>query len=282
MIEFSNGHKFEYMTASGALGYDGEGWPWERPLKWIGVLEPSLFTSVVKTLTLQPLEGNLRKYNPSRCLRFISEGVLNAVGLTNPGIYWWCQNVGSMVDSSRIPLVVSILGEPAELAIMANMLSGFDIVGLEVNASCPNVEEQDTEGVIAGCKAVKGKTSLSIILKISVDHDIEGIVQGTQNLVEAYSINSVPWKIAFPNQKSPLFKLGGGGVSGKAVQEFTWGLVEKLVSLTSVPVIGPSVWDFKDLKILREKGAQAISFGSIFLRYPWRPTSFIRKETLKV
>lgn len=281
MIKFSNGHVFEYMTASGALGFEGKGWPWEQPLRYMGLLEPSLFTSVIKTLTLRPMRGNLKWYNPTRCLRLIPGGVMNAVGLANPGINWWCKKIGPLVDSTRISLVGSIFGEPEELAEMAKMLNDFDLVGLEINASCPNTEAdilQNTTKVIASCEVVRGNSHLPLILKISVTHDAEQVVGRVEGLIEALSINSVPWAIAFPNRRSPLANLGGGGVSGKAAQPFTWRLVKKLAKLTHIPVIGPSVWDFNDLKKLRGIGAQAISFGSIFLRYPWRPTLFVRKE----
>ena len=60
MIRLSNGREFEYMAASGALAYDGRGWWWEWPLRWCGLLDPSLFTIVTKTLTRHPRRGNLR------------------------------------------------------------------------------------------------------------------------------------------------------------------------------------------------------------------------------
>lgn len=281
MIRFSNGHIFEYMTASGALGFDGKGWPWEQPWRWLGLLDPTLFTSVIKTLTLRPMEGNLRWYNPFRCVRLINNGVVNAVGLSNPGVNWWCKKIGPSVNSTKIPLVASIFGEPEELAEMARILNSFDLVGLEINISCPNTETgilQDTAKVIASCKAVKSNSSLPLILKMSVTHDVSRIVREAENLVEAISINSVPWAIAFPNRQSPLENLGGGGVSGKAAQQFTWDLVKQLTRLTTISIIGPSVWNFDDLSKIRNLGAKAISFGSIFMCHPWRPTLYVRKE----
>lgn len=281
MIKFSNGHAFEYMTASGALGFNGKGWPWEQPLRWIGLLDPTLFTSVTKTLTLQPRKGNLRWHNPFRCLRPVSGGIINAVGLSNPGIDWWCKKIGPSVDSNKIPLVASIFGEPEELAEMTKMLNKFDLVGLEINASCPNAESrvlQDTARIIAGCEAVRTNSRLPLILKVSVAHDVSQIVKEAGGLIEALSINSVPWKMIFPNHRSPLENFGGGSVSGKIAQPFTWGLVKKIAGLTSIPVIGPGVWDFDDLKKVRNLGAKAISFGSVFLYRPWRPTLYVRKE----
>lgn len=281
MIRFSNGHTFEYMTASGTLGFNGKGWFWEQHWRWLGFFDPTLFTSVIKTLTLQPREGNLCWYKPFRCVRLSSSGVVNAVGLSNPGIDWWCKKIGPTVNSAKIPLVASIFGEPEELAEMAGILNDFDLVGLEINVSCPNVEIcllQDTTRIIASCETVKAKSRLPLILKVSVAHNIAQIVEKLGNLIEAISINSVPWQIAFPNCHSSLEILGGGGVSGKIAQPFTWALVKKITGLTTIPVIGPSIWDFSDLNKVRNLGAKAISFGSVFLRYPWRPTLFVRRD----
>ncbi len=284
MIRFSNGHAFEYMTASGALGFDGKGWPWEQPWRWFGLFDPTLFTSVTKTLTLRPMEGNWRRYNPFRCVRLISGGVVNAVGLSNSGVDWWCKKIGPSINSTKIPLVASIFGELEELAEMARMLNGFDLVGLEINASCPNTETyilQDTARVIASCEAVKTNSRLPLILKVSVTHDVSQIVKRVENLVEAISINSIPWVIAFPNRRSPLEIFGGGSVSGKAAQPFTWVLVKKITELTAIPIIGPSVWDFNDMEKVRNFGAKAVSFGSIHLRLPFGPalpTWYVRKE----
>ncbi len=281
MIRLSNGHAFEYVAASGALAFDGLGWPWEQPLRWIRFLDETAFTTVIKTLTLKPRQGNLRWYNPFGCIRLIPGGTLNAVGLTNPGVEWWCRKIGPRIDSSRAPVMGSILGEPEELALMTKMLNAFDLVGIEINASCPNTQDDvltNTAKVIDGCRAVKSVSRLPIILKLSVVHDIQKIVEGVKSLVEAFSINSVPWLVVFPEQRSPLASLGGGGVSGKIAQPYTWKLMKELSEITKIPVIGPSIWDFEDITNLRDLGAKAISFGSVFLKYPWRPNLIVKRD----
>jgi dihydroorotate dehydrogenase len=281
MILFSNGHSFEFMASSGALGYDGNGWKWEWLWKWTGLLDPKLFTSVTKTITLKPTEGNLRWFNPWRCVRFIPDGVVNAVSLSNIGLDQWIKRYGYRLDLLEIPLVVSIFGTIEESVILARQLNCLDLVGLEINVSCPNFGPcriMDTPEIIGLCEAVKKATRHPIIIKISVMHDAVNIAKRLIGIAEAISINSVPWKIAFPEKRSPLEDLGGGGVSGKAAQPFTWSLIGNLAEATSIPVIGPSVWEFKDIHRLRQIGAKAISFGSVFLRYPWRPTAYIRRS----
>ena len=283
MIGLSNGYKFEYMAASGALKFNGKGWSHEWPLRWMGLIVPSLFAVVIKTLTRYPRKGNYHWYRPLGCIRLIPDGVVNAVGLTNPGIHWWCKKIGPFVNQKRIALIGSILSDNIEeLAQMAVMLNKSDLVALEVNASCPNTPGdllENTQKIIKGCEAVKKVSRFPLILKLSVVHDIKLILPGIKGIIEAVSINSVPWAVIFPGEKSPLAHLGGGGVSGKIVQPYTWGFVENLVSKTSIPVIGPGVWEFSDIRELRKMGARAISFGSIFLRYPWRPTIFVRKDS---
>ena len=105
MITLSNGFSFEYVTASGALGYDGRGWPWEWPLRWLGLIDPSFFLNVMKTVTLPPRKGNLRWWKPWDCIRLMPHGAVNAVGLTNPGPDWLAEKIGPKVNSKKIPLV---------------------------------------------------------------------------------------------------------------------------------------------------------------------------------
>lgn len=286
MITLSNGHSFEHMVASGSLAFDGQGWPWERPLVWLGLIKPELFTVVIKTLTRNPREGNLRWWKPWDCVRLIPGGSVNKVGLTNPGIDWWCNDVAPGIDFLRFPLVGSIYGEQGELVEMTEMLNRFDLVGLEVNPSCPNTGHsmQAAEKVISDVKAVKRVSRHPIIAKVSVAQDYLSIAAGLTGIAEAIALNSVPWEMVFPGKRSPLWRLekrvggGGGGVSGKPAQKHNWVVVEALAKQGSLPVIGPSVMDFEDSNHVRNLGASVVSYGAIHLRTPCKPTSIIRKE----
>jgi dihydroorotate dehydrogenase (NAD+) catalytic subunit len=282
MITLSNGFQFEYVTASGALGYDGKGWPWEWPLRWLGLIDPSLFANVIKTLTLPPRKGNLRWWKPWMCVRPMLGGAVNAVGLTNPGPDWWAEKIGPKVDSKKIPLVGSIYGEQiAGLTIMAKIMDSFDLVAIELNASCPNTTDgllYNADMVVRSAEAVKRTSRHPLWVKLSVAHKASTIVSRLNGIAEALSINSVPWRIIFPTRTSPMEKYGGGGVSGKIAQPITWSFAQELQSIADIPVIAPSVWDFGDIAELRAKGFKAFSFGSVFLCHPWRPTLYVRRE----
>lgn len=287
MIRLSNGHVLKYVVASGALAFDGKGWLWERPLMWLGLIKPELFTVVIKTLTRNPRPGNLRWWKPWTCVRLIPGGSVNKIGLTNPGVEWWCKKIGPRLDFKKYPLAGSIFGNKNELIEMAQMFNKFNFVAVEVNPSCPNTGHamQQADSIIENVTAVKAVSRHPIIVKVSVDQDYLAIARGLKGIAEVISINSVPWKTAFPNgDASPLWKLekevggGGGGVSGKPAQKFNWNAVEKLARDGSLPVIGPSIMDFADLEKVRSLGAKAVSFGAIHLKTPCKPTSIVRRE----
>ncbi len=284
MIVLSNGHSFEYMAASGALAYDGRGWPWEWPFRWVKLLEPQLFTIVTKTLTYLPRVGNLRWSHPWSCVKLLKSGVVNAIGLTNPGYRWWINQIAPHYNK-KYSLIVSITeDDPQKLLEMVRAFEKIPIQGLELNASCPNTHQelhQNVEKVVESVKLMKQSSPHPILLKLSVNQDYLMIAKKTESFAEALSINSVPWSYAFPEQESPLKAFGGGGVSGKTAQIYTWKMVKELSSAVKTPVIGPSIWEYEDMQKVRNLGAQAVSFGSVFMRYPWRPTRYVIKELVK-
>jgi dihydroorotate dehydrogenase (NAD+) catalytic subunit len=208
--------------------------------------------------------------------------VANAIGLTNPGLNWWIRKVAPKIPRRGYAIVCSITDDdPMTLAVMAEALNEVPIRAIELNASCPNTEHEisrNAETVISAVRFMRERSRHPLWLKLSIHQDYLFIARETEKWVEALSINSVPWRIAFPNRESPLSRFGGGGVSGKIARPWTWKMVEELSQKTKTPVIGPGVWEFEDLQRLRERGAKAVSFGSIFLRYPSRPTAFVKRD----
>ena len=145
--------------------------------------------------------------------------------------------------------------------------------GVELNVSCPNkkiLNGKEIENILYIAKI----TQLPIILKLSVTQKLDFDLHN----IQAISINSIPWKYVYHDKISPFEFSGGGALSGKVIQSYTWKFIEYLTENTRVPVIGCSVWDYEDMDKLYKKGCKAISFGSIFLKYPWKPTVFVRRK----
>lgn len=300
MIELSNGHRLEFVAASGALGFDGRGWPWEWPLRWFGLLDPHLFTVVIKTLFLDSWKGNLRWRNPWRVLKFISDqgkvihpllalirpnlvgGLANAVGLTSPGLGRWLKRDYPVIQRHNYKVIVSISGKEGEGCVeMIKILNGLkNVVGVEFNASCPSTNLgflKNAERVVRICHALKEASNLPLLLKLSFIQPYTQIAKDVEGKVEAISINSVPWDVVFPGEESPLAEYGGGGVSGRITQPFTWKMVSDIARETNIPVIGPSIWEYEDIQRVEMLGASAHHFGSIFLPYPRRPTMYVKR-----
>ena len=294
-----------WLVASGALWFDGLGWWWDKLFIWLGWMKPpsQKTVRVIKTLTLLPRIGNLKMWWPFGCIRFIHSnwesrpawqrwvlsfipfgaiGVNNAVGLTNKGFYWWIDEVWPKIKNQKgLLLIISIFGTPDELVKMVDELNKLDdpnhiIIGIQINGACPNSGEnlsENAQTVIESCQLVARISRFPLSLSVSAAHDIDKIVAGTRDVIQLYTINSVPWIIVFGKLKSPLEKLGRGGVSGKVVQHITWALAERLEKL-GVVVAWPSVWEPNDPAKIRARGrrgkATTISVGSGLLCHLFR------------
>ncbi len=300
MIKLSNGHQLEFVAASGALAFDGRGWLWEWPLRWLGLLDPRLFTIIVKTLLPEKWQGNLRWSRPWQVVKFISEegkeihpvialarprliaGVINAIGLTGPGIERWLEKDYPIIERFGYKVIVSITRERGQsCAEMVKRLNGLkNVVGVEYNGSCPNTDPvllQNADMVAQNCIEIKEKTDLPVLVKLSYAQQYLLIAKKLKGKVEAISINSVPWKVVYPDRESPLARYGGGGVSGPVAQPFIWQMISDLASNTSIPVIGAGIWGYKDIQRLEILGASAVHFGTIFLPRPWKPTGYVKR-----
>ncbi|MBI2039341.1 MAG: nitronate monooxygenase [Candidatus Niyogibacteria bacterium] len=296
MIRFSNGQEAMFFAASGALGFDGRGWWHERLLSKISkkLLDPSLFWAVGKTLTPSLRKGNgwFKAQPIIDWTTFRIVGWVNALGMPNDGCAVWF--LEHMRDGLRnfVLSVASVNGDAKKrfldweimMASIAAWCDGLhiDLAALELNLSCPNTEHgklPDVNEVVEFCRAAKARIKIPLIVKLSVAQDYCEIARRLEKekLVEAISINSVPWRLVFPDRVSPFAKFGGGGVSGKIAQDHTWDMVRKLSEASSIPVIAPSIWNYEDIDHVMQLGAQAVHFGSVFMASPWFPTRAVRR-----
>jgi len=228
MIKLSNGHQFEFVAAAGALGFDGRGWPWEWPFRWLGLLDPHLFTIVTKTLLFEKWPGNLRyPWDVRKVIKFITRegkeinpliallrphligGVVNAVGLAGPGIERWLKKSYPIIQRYGYKVIVSISGPRGGKGIVeiAKRLKNLkNVVGIEFNASCPNTDPtllENAEMVIENCYAIKEVTDLPLLLKLSYVQPYLQIAKKVEGVVEAISLNTLPWEVVFGKKFHP-------------------------------------------------------------------------------
>ncbi len=296
MIKLSNGHQLEHLAASGALAFDGRGWPWDWPFRLLGLIDPRLFTIVIKTITLDRCRGNFKIYAPFRVLKFISEeggvinpfwalvrpnligGVVNNVGLTNLGVEHWLEKDYPTIKRLNYKVIVSITGTLEECVKIVMILYGLEnIVGIEYNTSCPSIDPLDVKNIIRTAYAIKKYSDYPLLIKLGYTQPYVEIAQKLEGKIEAISINSVRWRIIFPEKESPLKGYNEGGFSGRIAQPFIWKMVSELSRKTTIPVIGPTIWEYEDIWRLKYLGASACHFGTIFLPYPWRPSMYVKR-----
>lgn len=295
------GRRVRVAVASGALAFDGLGWPHERALTHAGLLDPAAFDLIVaKTVTLAGRRGNLDWRAPWRSVRPYRGGAVNAVGLTNAGFDWWVHGALPRALEAGLPIAASLWGTAEEVGEMARRLARVDGAGplaaVELNASCPNAghaaEAARAETVVAQARAIADALpDLPLIVKLGAGMPLGAIVDGLFSAAivpVAFAVNSVPWSVhvaspgagvARPPDRSPLGALGGGGVSGPPARPVTWAVARALGRLADVPVLWPSVTDTASLTAVAGLGAPAVSLGSVFLRTPWRVAGLVRVAT---
>lgn len=284
MIQLSNGYVFDYGCASGAMGFNGNGYFWEQPWRWLGALRPQDFTIIIKTLTYKPRQGNLRWYAPWRAVRLgDNESIVNAVDLTNPGYQWWCVNPYHYIKQKGYKVIVSIAPETIrEVKEMVTAMNLLDIIGIQLNPFCPNANhDRSTEHV---CQIVETAIKLSkhpVIVKLTWQDDFLTICKCLDGRVAAFElINSVPFNIVYPYDVSPLVKYGyKGAVSGPPIKDYARRALRKVKEeYIRTPIIsGGGIDSYEEAMLREEIGAEGIVFGSVFIRKPWLPNSIIKK-----
>lgn len=283
MITFFNGHRFDLVVASGALGFDGKGWWWERWLYWLGLIDPHQFTIITKTVTLAPRKGNLSLWCPWRCVRLIPGGAVNAVSLTNEGFGHWKSVHYPTIVRDNYKAVISVAPANEEEAIRFGVLVSelHHLVGVEVNVSCPNVaHDRNAEHTVKVVKALRDNCSLPVVVKLSCQDDYLSICKELDGYVDALDlINTISWSSLY-SAPSPLARYSlEGGVSGLPIaRAATFALINVKKAGIKTPVIsGGGVMDYEEVLHRFRLGADAVALGSIHLTRPWAPRQIAQK-----
>lgn len=272
----------DFFCASGALAFDGKGWWYEWPWRWAGMMDPREMVVITKTLTLGPRDGNYRWYCPWRCIRPTEDGFVNAVALTNPGLHFWIDKIWPTMRGLKT--VVSFSPDTyIDAGLMVSEFNKLDLLAVELNLSCPNVKSSEDSlrhmrMVIDRCLQ---RSMHPLIVKLGVSDPVLELCKSFDGQVAAWDlINSVPWDVIRPGQKSPLSRYGlKGGVSGKCIKlhaRQTLKMVKEAGIKTPV-ISGGGIDGEEEIKVRYGLGADAISFGTIFITKPWLPNKLIKK-----
>src|SRR5205085_499577 len=137
------------------------------------------------TLTYTHRQGNLCWWCPWECFRFVRNGTVNCVGLTNPGIKWWCDNYPSFNPDYKF--IVSIRPHNVREAVqMAEQLNRFPLVGVELNASCPSDGNWSADKICAMSLATAIASKHPVIIKLGYTDPYVQVCSQLDGMVAAF------------------------------------------------------------------------------------------------
>ena len=200
-------------------------------------------------------------------------GMLNSIGLENPGIEAFCRDI--LPEAAKLPtsFIVNIsAGTAEEYGEMAQMLDVEGVDGIEVNISCPNVKEG---GIVFGTdpvqaarvtQEVKKHTKKPVIVKLSPN--VTDITQMARAVEEAGAdavslINTLTGMAIDVEKRQPLLGNITGGLSGPAVKPIALRMVYQAAQAVSIPVIGMGgIQTGEDVAAFLLVGASAVEIGA--------------------
>lgn len=248
------------MTASGTFGSGAE---------YSEFIDLSRLGAVVtKGVANVPWPGN-----PAPRIAEVHGGMLNAIGLQNPGIDVFCQRDIPFLKQYDTKIIVNVCGKTTEdYCEVVERLADEDVDMLEINISCPNVKEggiafgQDPKAVEAITRAVKKYAKQPVIMKLSPNvADITVMAKAAEaGGADVLSlINTLTGMKIDVNRRTFAIANKTGGMSGPAVKPIAVRMVYQVAQAVKVPIIGMGgITTAEDALEFILAGATAVSVGT--------------------
>jgi dihydroorotate dehydrogenase (NAD+) catalytic subunit len=288
---YEKNEKISPVVISTALGHDGRGIfpytliPGYRQL--LRAVRETGATVLTKSATRFKRRGNFIPANPltwKYIRRLPDMGLLNAYGLTNdgvegcaPDIRWAC-DLGLRVIPNLYPEFIkgtdTAIQETLEAVRVYRRSLGPRFRALELNFSCPNSAEAIAENVTQGLKCTQEvrqhHPDLFLIAKLSLCHPYEFAQELARAGADAlHAVNTIPFNMVFPLERSPLEEVGGGGVSGGPAFPLALRYNQELRQKVGLFLImGCGVTSRDDVRRYFDLGADAVSLCTLALRNP--------------
>lgn len=257
------------VTLSGTCGYGREFYDYYKPDE-VGAITG-------KAVTLEPREGN-----PPPRVTETPSGMLNAIGLQNPGVHAFLLNELPWLKEHNAVVIANIAGRTVEeYAAVAEILSDSAVDLFELNISCPNVKEGgvafgvDPKAVEAVTRAVKAKSKKPLIVKLSPNvADITVTAKAAEaGGCDGLSLINTLLGIRFDiKTKKPILANVTGGLSGPAILPVALRMVYQVRNVTRLPIIGMGgVFDADSAVEMLIAGANAVGVGTAAFMNPYAP-----------
>jgi dihydroorotate dehydrogenase (NAD+) catalytic subunit len=231
---------------------------------------------VTKTVTPLPREGS-----PPPRLAETPHGLLNAIGLANPGRdRFLAEHLPRLTELLGVPIWVSVGGfTAADYAETCARLPGNAVAAVELNLSCPNVDEaaDSAAAIVARCRQA---TPLPLYAKLSAAHpDLAAVARAVGAAgADGLSLVNTLRGLALDRRLRPLLGRGSGGLSGPALKPVALHAVRVCAEATGLPVVGMGgIQSGRDALEFLACGAHDVALGTVLFADPGAPAR-IRSE----
>lgn len=250
------------IAASGCYGYGFDYAQWVDPRDWGAI--------VLQGTTLEPRSGN-----PPPRLAETPSGMLNAIGLQNPGIAYFLKEVRPQLRKLGCPVIANIAGDSVDhYRELAAILDGVgEVSAVEVNISCPNVrcggisfgrDPAVVEKLVAAVRQVYRKP---LIVKLSLEAgSIDAVARAAESAgADVLSlINTLKGMVIDIHSRRPLLGNITGGLSGPAIRPVAVRAVWEVAEAVSIPLIGMGgIASTEDALQFILAGAAAVAVGTV-------------------
>jgi dihydroorotate dehydrogenase (NAD+) catalytic subunit len=249
------------LVAAGTFGYGVE---------YADIVEVDRLGAIcTRGTTIRPRPGN-----PSPRMAPTPGGLLNSVGLHDPGVDAVVDRYAATWAGWRVPVIVNVAaGSVGDYVEVVRRLEGVPgIAGIELNLSCPDVARGGSQfGLDAGASAevtgaVRRATDLPLLVKLSPDAgDVRPIARAIADAgADALTaINTLAGLALAPSRDRPMFDAAFGGLSGPAVKPIALRVVYEAAQAVRIPVIGAGgITGIADVLDFLAVGATAVQIGT--------------------
>ena len=262
------------LVASGTFGYGVE---------YADVVDIQRIGAICcKGTTLRPRQGN----RPPRVTE-TPGGMLNSIGLQNPGVDAVLERYAAQWAGWQVPVIVNVAGESIEdyVGVVRKLDLVPGIAGVELNISCPNVGKGglqfaiDQEAAAAVTRAVRRATELPLIVKLSPNvADIRPIAAAIAAAgADALSaVNTLSGMALRADRTGPFLGNTYGGLSGPAIKPVALRIVYEVAQVVDIPVIAiGGVTGLDDVLDYLAAGAVAVQVGTAIFADPTLPVRLV-------
>ena len=261
------------LTASGTFG---------QGIEYAELIDVSRLGAFVNKGTTR----NARPGNPQYRIAETPAGILNSIGLENPGADEVARTYGPKWAKLAVPVIVNVAGYSVDdyVFVVEALAQTPGVVAFELNISCPNV----AGGMLFGCdpllaaevtRAVRATTDLPIIVKLTPNApDVVAVARAVEEAGAdgLTAINTVLGMRIDTAKRRPILGTGSGGLSGPAIRPIAVHLTYQVAQAVSIPIIGAGgVTSANDALEFLMAGASAVQVGTATFADPLAPLRVI-------